>query len=131
MSGTPYPQTRNSGRWDEEFIFSQDIEIDNTVRSYFRRHNECPHGDNDAIFPLELGMFKSRDVLIKNGSGEVIAGLRSSMNIKISSVYRWMGMIFSPPDGWSILQVGEDRVLSREDTALINSGEYLVIGNCE
>jgi hypothetical protein len=131
MSGTPYPQTRNSGHWDEDRIFSHDPEIDETVRKYFRNHDKCPHGDKDAIFALELHMFKSRNVLIKDRRGELVAGLRSSMKIKISSVYRWIGMIFSPSDSWGILHTGENRILSREDTTLIDAGEYLVIGDSE
>lgn len=130
MAGTPVstPIDLEKDNWEDRETWSFDPEIDLACRNYIKQHRECPHGDDDAYLPRELNFFKEQDVIIRNSHGTLIASLRSPMEVKISSVYRWIAIGFGIADGWGIVDTTTGLVMDRTDASHIRSGDYTLTG---
>jgi hypothetical protein len=105
---------------------SRDTDIALKVVQY-RREHPCPHWDEPHYLVNELEFFKGRDITIKNYRGEVIAGLYHKIETPISSVYRWIGLVFEPSDGWLLRSIPDGECFDRESQCVMEKGEYEVL----
>jgi hypothetical protein len=75
--------------------------------------------------------FKSRDVLIKNSLGKMLAGVPHGIDVPESSIYWWMAMVFSPENGWELHRKEDGYIVPRDSDAFIAKGELTVIDSGE
>jgi hypothetical protein len=128
MAGTPLHTSVEKLYKSEKDGISADPEVARAIFQYYEQHPECQHWDERCYLHDEILFFRSRDVLIHNSRGEIIAGIRHNMKVPISNIYRWIGMVFTPSNGWNILQLPDRKVLDRESVTKIAKGHYLVTG---
>lgn len=130
MAGTPAttPIDIENDKWEGRETWSSDPEIDLTCRNYVKQHRGCPHDDEDAYLVRELKFFKEHDVILRNLAGKRVASLRSSVEVKVSNIYRWIAIGFGSADNWNIMHTTTGLTLNRADTSPIKSGDYIVSG---
>jgi hypothetical protein len=92
-----------------------------------RTHHWCPHEDECGYLGADLRYFRSRDVLIKNSRGEILAGIPEFHESSNSTIYRWMAMVYRPTDGWELRRVSDGLVISRSGNILLTKGDYIPI----
>jgi hypothetical protein len=127
-SSTSHASETCESETDEAEEISSDLEIGRAVLAFMKQQPKCKHEDESAFLTRELDHFKSQDVLIKDSEANILAGLLYETRASISSVYRWMAMIYwQPMDGWSLIHISDNYVLNRFDNNPISRGEYRVV----
>jgi hypothetical protein len=131
-SSTSHTSETDESETDEAEEICSDLEIGRAVLAFKQQQQpKCEHEDEYGFLTRELSHFKSRDVLIKDLEGNILAGLSYETRASISSVYHWMALIFQPADGWSLIRIFDDYVLNRFDNNLISRGEYRIVDSGE